>query len=132
MKLLLITILFVATLFGSELEFTSDYNAALKQAKAENKDIYMLVTSESCKWCRKFENKTLVNIPLVKKIEKEYVILHVTRDFDYIPAKFKVKRVPKHFFLTQNAEEIYSFLGYWNVEDFSSFLDEVQKKKKKD
>lgn len=115
--------------FGSDLGFSNDYKAVLKQAKAQNKGIYMLITSTSCQWCRKFENNTLVNIPLVKKIEEEYIILHVQRGENYIPSRYKAKRVPKHYFLRQNGDEIYSFLGYWNAEDFSSFLDDVQKKK---
>lgn len=125
----LISMAFSSTLFGNELGFSSDYKSVMKKAQKENKDVYMLITSTSCRWCRKFEENTLVNIPLIKKIEKDYIILHVTRDVDDIPQKFKAKRVPKHYFLTNKGKIIYSFLGYWNVEDFISFVDDVKKRK---
>lgn len=129
MRLILMTILLMSTLFGTKLDFTNDYDAALELAKKENKDVYMLITSEDCRWCRKFENTTLSDDSFVTSLEKEYVILHVSRDTDKIPSRFFAKRVPKHYFLTNDGEEIYSFLGYWNIEDFSSFLSDVEKRK---
>ncbi len=126
----LINIIFSTIMFGYELEFSNDYNEVMKEAQKEKKDVYMLITSSNCRWCKKFEESTLINIPLIKTIEKKYVILHVTRGFDDIPQKFEALRVPKHYFLSNKGEIIYSFAGYWSAEDFSSFLDDVAKRKK--
>ncbi len=123
---------FLATsLLSTELEFSSDYNEAMKEAQREQKDVYMFIASSTCRWCRKFEERTLTNISLINKIEEKYVILHITRDFDDIPQRFDTTRVPKHYFLSNKGKVIHSFLGYWNVEDFSSFLDDVQKRRKR-
>ncbi len=130
MKYILIIIALSGMLLATELGFSNDYNAVMKQAEKENKDVYMLITSESCRWCRKFEDLTLSNPTFVKEFKKEYVVLHITRNKDIVPSQFFAKRVPKHYFLTNKGEEIHSFLGYWNVEDFSSFLLDVKDRKK--
>jgi len=130
-KVLLITIALISTLFSAELDWPNDYNKALEIAKKENKHVYMLITSESCRWCRKFEATTLQDEATLERLKSKYVLLHISRDRDYMPSKFKKKRVPRHYFITQKGEVIYSFLGYWNAEDFDSFLDDVDRRYKK-
>lgn len=129
MKVILIIAALSALLFGSKVDFIHDYDKALEMAQAQNKDIYMLVTSETCKWCRKFEKVTLHHEKTMQDLKKEYILLALNRDASSIPAKYKVKRVPKHFFLTAKGEVIYSIIGYWNPEDFASFVEEATKKK---
>jgi len=121
--------LFVSSLFAEnigELSFSNDYKKVMAQAKKENKRVYMLITSESCRWCRRFESETLSDWTVAEKLEGEYLLLHLDRDKDYFPKSFKSKRVPRHYFLAPDEQVIYTFLGYWNVEDFSSYVDDVQ------
>ncbi len=125
MKYLVSILVLVTALFGSDLEWSNDYKAALEIAKKENKQVYMLVTSESCRWCRKFESTTLQDDGIIQRLESKYVLLHISREKDYMPSKFKKKRVPRHYFLTSDAQVVETFLGYWNVLDFNSFLDDV-------
>ena len=98
MKLILVTLVFITTLFSAELDWPNDYKAALVQAKKENKDIYMLITSADCRWCRKFEASTLQDDKTIERLKKQYVFLHIDRDWDEIPEHFKKKRVPRHYF----------------------------------
>lgn len=118
----------VSVLLSADLDWPSDYEAALKQAKVEKKQVYMLITAEGCKWCRKFEATTLQDKAILELLNKKYVLLHVDKDLDFFPKKFDSKRVPRHYFITDKGEEIYSFLGYWNSEDFTSFLDDINAK----
>jgi len=129
MKILLTLLMLGSMLFASKADFLHDYKQAIEIAKKENKDIYMLITSTSCQWCRKFEAKTLSNPDIIKLLKKDFVLLALTRDVDYIPSQYKAKRVPKHYFLTSKGEVIYAFLGYWSSEDFTSFIEDVKKKK---
>jgi thioredoxin-related protein len=131
MKFLISVVMLVSALLSAELDWPNDYKAALKQASKEKKDVYMLVTSQSCRWCRKFESTTLQDEVILERLKQKYVLLHVDRDADFIPAKFKKERVPRHYFITAKSEVIYSFLGYWSSEDFDSFLDDVERKYKK-
>lgn len=129
MRLLLSILMLGSMLFASNELFINDYNKALELAKAEKKDVYMLVTSNSCRWCRKFEDITLKDQEIIKKLQEQYILLALNRDVDTIPEQYKVKRVPKHFFLTDKGEIIFAFLGYWNPDDFASFMQDVEKKK---
>ncbi|MBU1216035.1 thioredoxin family protein [bacterium] len=129
MKILLLMMLFVGALFGADLDWNHDYKKALEQAKIEKKDVYMLITSANCRWCRKFEATTLQDEAILQRLKKQYVLLHIDRDEDYMPEHFKKKRVPRHYFLRAGGEVIYSFLGYWANEDFASFLHDVDKRR---
>lgn len=120
---------FAVTLFGADLNWDHDYNKALQEAQKEKKDIYMLITSAYCRWCRKFEATTLQDEIILQRLKKQYVLLHIDRDADFMPEHFKKKRVPTHYFLRADGTIIYSFLGYWAHEDFASFLDDVDKRK---
>lgn len=131
MKYIVLFSLLITTLFGADLEWPNDYKAALVQAQKENKQIYMLITSENCRWCRKFESTTLEDENIIERLKSKYILLHISRDKDYMPNKFKKKRVPRHYFLTSEGDVIYTFLGYWNIEDFNSFIDDVDIEYKK-
>ena len=128
-KYLFTMMMLSSILFSSELDWDRDYNKALQEAKAEKKDVYMLITSSDCRWCRKFESTTLQEAVVIERLEKQYILLHINRDTDYLPEGFKSKRVPRHYFLTSKGKIIYSFLGAWDREDFFSFLKDVDKKR---
>jgi len=128
MKKILILALLITSLFSEEigeLTFSKDYKKVMAQAKKENKRVYMLITSKSCRWCRRFESETLEDWTIAEKLEGKYLLLHLDRDDDFIPAKYKSKRVPRHYFLTPDEQVILTFLGFWNVEDFTSYIDDV-------
>ena len=129
MKILLITMVLITTLFG--FDWPSDYKVALETAKKENKDVYMLLTSDSCGWCRKFEKTTLQDKEVLKKLKERYVLVSMIKEWDYIPKQFKTARVPRHYFLTAEGKVIYTLVGYWKAEDFSSFIGEIDKEKEK-
>ncbi|WP_455756569.1 thioredoxin family protein [Sulfurimonas sp.] len=127
MKILLITIALISTLFG--FDWPNNYKEALETAKKENKDVYMLLTSEDCGWCRKFERDTLDDDDVLDKLKEKYVLVSMMKEWDYIPKQFQTKRVPRHYFLTSEGKVIYTLLGYWDDEDFLSFLGEIDKEK---
>jgi len=128
MKYLLVILALISTLWSAELGWLDDYEKALMIAQKENKQVYVLVTSSSCRWCRKFEDTTLQDKEVLRMLEQKYVLVHADRDMDDLPEWFKIKRVPRHYFVTAKGKEIYSFLGYWDSLDFKSFLSDVDKK----
>ncbi len=128
-KHILIIMAFTTMLLSANLDWSSDYKKALTEAKSQNKDVYMLITSSNCRWCRKFESQTLQDKSVIKRLEEQYVLLHIDRDKNYFPSKFKSKRVPRHYFITSKGEIIYSFLGFWEKDDFFSFLKDVDDKR---
>ncbi len=125
MKYIITLFVLAMSLWGGALGWQHDYNKALKEAQESDKQVYMLITSESCKWCRKFEDTTLADEAIIQKLKAKYVLLHINRGKDFLPKKFQSKRVPRHYFITPEGEVIYTFLGYWDSLDFGSFIDDV-------
>lgn len=111
-------------------DWPSDYEAALKEAKKEKKDIYLFIGSEYCKYCDKLEAEVFSKEEVLKRLKKEYVLIYLSRDIDDIPEKFETKPVPRHYFLTTDGEIIYTTIGYRSVEAFYELLDEVKEAKK--
>lgn len=130
MKYIWITLLLISSLIGGELNFMDDYELSLKMAKKQDKHLYVLVTSSSCRWCRKFEKTTLKDDEVLEMLDKKYVVAHLDRDMDDMPEWFDASRVPKHYFVTADGKEIFSFLGYWGSLDFKSYLGDIDKKYK--
>ena len=127
MRKLILIFAIVGSLFGTDIDWSSDYKKALAQAKKENKHLYMLITANDCRWCREFERTTLQDPKIIKSLKEKYVLLYIDRDMDSIPQRFKKASVPRHYFLKSNGETIYTFLGYWDSLDFRAYLDDVEK-----
>lgn len=120
----------VSLLFSFDAYWASSYAAALELAKKNKKNVYMLITSDDCRWCRKFENTTLQEEATIARLHSKYILLHVNRDRDIFPEHFIRKGVPRHYVLSENGSVIYTFLGYWNHEDFFSFMNEAEQRLK--
>ena len=127
MKSLLLTFIFASSLFSST-DWYTNYHEAMKVAQEKNKRVYMLIVSDDCRWCKKFERTTLKDKKLLRRMSSQYVLLHLSRDSDYIPKEYKTTPIPRHYFLTSQGEEIFPVVGYRDVETFNSFLDTVDER----
>jgi len=114
----------IATL--SAMEWPSDYEKALAEAKKEKKDVYLFIGSSYCKYCDKLEAEVFSKKEVMNRLKKDYVLLYMSRDIDDIPEQFETKPVPKHYFLTNNGKVIYTTIGYRSVAGFNELLDEVK------
>ena len=125
MKLFIFLCVFVSSLYSIELDWIHDYDVALLQAKKENKEVYLFVGADVCKWCDRFKKMTLSSNEVIKKLEESYILLYMSRDRHKIPKKFKVKGVPRHYFLTSDGEIIYTARGSREIDGFYDLLEEV-------
>lgn len=117
------------SLYGADLNWAGSYKEAIDKATEQKKSVMLLVTTETCRWCRKLEATTLKDESVVARLQKDYVSVHVTRDVDDYPCHLKVKGVPTTFFLDVSGKPIIKkVIGYWNAEDYLSFLDDVDYK----
>ncbi|MDD5373583.1 MAG: thioredoxin family protein [Sulfurimonas sp.] len=124
MRYFILILALISTL--SALNWSSDYEKALAQAKKEKKDIYLFLGSEYCKYCDKFKEEVLSKEEVLQKLKKSYVLLYLSRDIDDIPAGLEVKPVPRHYFLDSNGKVIYTTIGGRSVKGFYELLDEVK------
>ncbi len=124
MRYFILVAIFISSL--SALNWSSDYDAVLKEAKKEKKDIYLFLGSEYCKYCEKFKEEVLTKDEVIKRLKKSFVLLYLSRDIDDIPAGLETKPVPRHYFLNSNGKVIYTTIGGRSVEGFYELLDEVK------
>lgn len=128
MRYILSIMVLVMSLFSADIDWSHDYEKALSQAKKEHKLVYVLITSDSCRWCRKFEKTTLEDEAIKKRLYAEFVTVHLSRNRDNIPKQFEKSPVPRHYFTDFHAEILYSALGYRDIETFDSFMSNAEDK----
>jgi len=126
MKIALLLISLLFTLNAMDLGWSHNYKKALKDAKIENKLVYVLITSDSCGWCRKFEATTLQNKQIKERLKKDFITIHLSRDRDVIPSYFKTAPIPRHYFVDDTGNILYSSLGHRDEETFNAFMDYAQ------
>jgi len=126
MKYIISMMLLAVSLMATELKWFDNYDAALVGAKKENKLVYVFISSSQCGWCHKFEKTTLQDEGIKKRLKREFITVHLVRDFDTVPQQFKTSPVPRHYFTDSNGKILYDTLGYRKVECFNAFMDNAQ------
>jgi thioredoxin-related protein len=105
-----------------------DITTAFEKAQKENKVVMVVVEGEHCRWCKKMKHRTLSDDSVLERLEP-YIIVKVmredTEDVKDLPA---INGVPTIFFLKANKKTIETVVGYYNIVDFTSFIDSVEKK----
>ena len=130
MKSFILLILLVSSIFSAELNWSNEYQKTLNRASKSGKLVYVLITSDNCKWCRKFESTTLQDKTIQKRLYNEFEVVHLSRDRNFIPEKFKTAPVPRHYFVDAKGNILYSTLGYRKRDCFDSFMDNAENKLK--
>ena len=117
-----------STLFS--LEWIKDVNSAFTLAKKEHKNVMVLVEGENCRWCKKMKYRTLQEETVEKRLEK-FVLLKVMREdpsaMSLLPS---VKGVPTIFFMSPKKAVLQEVIGFFDAEDFISYINDVEKKTK--
>jgi thioredoxin-related protein len=112
------------------LDWVKDIDTAVEIAKKEHKNIMVMVEGEHCRWCKKMKGRTLTDDAVEKRLEK-FVVVKVMREDGNAMAKLPpVEGVPTIFFMKEDKAIIEDIIGYYNVEDFTSYIDDIEKKVK--
>lgn len=105
--------------FTEAMGYETNYPKALSKARKEGKNLLLILTTEYCPWCRKFEKNVLQKEEVNKTIHKTYVPLLLNRDKKEFPAKFTSTFTPVVYFIDAKNEEIlHKVVGYNNREEF--------------
>lgn len=122
----LLLLLLAIGLFGTDITWNSSYDQALLKAKKEGKPLMVLITTETCRWCRKLETTTLQDNEIVSRINASFQAVNVTKDKSIYPKNLSAKMVPMSYFIDpRNEKVLYSIPGFWGVEDYNSVLDDA-------
>ena len=120
--------LLVGTLFSSELVWQKDITTAFEKAQKENKVLMVLVEGEHCRWCKKMKHRTLSDDSVSERLESYVVVKVMREDAEAVKDLPAINGVPTIFFLKANKKTIETVVGYYNIVDFTSFIDSVEKK----
>ncbi len=116
-----------------DIDWGVDYNDAVKIGEKSNKPIMVLITSKRCKWCNKLKSKTLSDDTIIERLNASFSTVEVTRkEDDYPYKKLRARAVPTIYFLGKDGKPLMRpVVGYWNIENFNSYLDDAERLAKK-
>jgi len=131
MKKIVFTLLFLSISLFADVKFKK-YDDALKEAQKDNKLIALTVVSTTCPWCHKLLKETLKDKTVESIINKDFIYVVINKDTTPLPNGITARMVPTTFFLDKTGQKISSpAVGFWEAEDFASYLNDALKKAKK-
>ncbi len=109
--------------FASEMKYETNYDEAVKRSKKEQKNIMMVLVSNYCPWCRKFEQRVLLKEEVNAIIQKNYIPLILNREKDPFPKEFDTGFTPIVHFIDHKTQKSYkNVIGYNNKDEFTYIL----------
>jgi len=130
-KKVLVALIFLSISLFADVKFKK-YDEALKEAQKNNKLIALTVVSTTCPWCHKLLTETLKDKNVESMINKDFVYVIINKDTTPLPNGITARMVPTTFFLDKTGQKLTSpAIGFWEAEDFVSYLTDALKKAKK-
>jgi len=125
---LLLALLSLTTMLSAaEIHWERDLKSAYIRAAQEKKPLMVLVEGAHCRWCKKMVHSTFEEPGVSRRLQK-FVLVRVDKESEEARAELpKVKYVPTLFFLAADKKVLLRVTGYFNVGDFNSWLDDVNK-----
>lgn len=105
----------------------SDYDAALKIAQAEKKNLLIDVRADWCPPCRRMEKSTFVNPQVVSVVQAGYVPLRINNDDkmgDKLAAQYSFNSIPTLIILGPDGKLVRKHSGYMPSRKFLEFLQQ--------
>ena len=125
LSFLLTTLLGAQTLeeFAAKYHYETNYDVALKKAQKAHKPLFLIMVTNYCPWCRKYEKRTLSDPTINKDIHKRYVPLILNREKGEFPDQFKTPIVPISYVVNSYNEKIVKkVMGYKGKKDLKEAL----------
>lgn len=129
MKKILIMIAFGLSLLNAELVWQSDLNKATAMAQKSKKNIFVLVESNHCRWCKLLKETTLSDPKIQIKLNK-FILVKTMREDSAKYSLPPIIGVPTMFIMTPDRKIIEQGVGYLETEDLSDVIDKFNKKAK--
>lgn len=109
--------------FAKEMHYETNYEDAVKKSKKLHKNIMLVLVSNFCPWCRKFEQRVLLKKEVNDIIQKNYIPLIINREKKEFPKQFDTGFTPIVHFIEWKTQESYqNVIGYNNKDEFTYIL----------
>lgn len=130
-KATFLVLLVINFIFANEIVWEKDIATAFAKAKENNQTVMIYVETANCPWCRKMKHRTLVDNTIFNKL-KNYTLVRTLKDsHEAQQYGLKVTYVPTMFFYSPQEELYQKVVGYYSVDDFASWLVDVETAAKK-
>ncbi len=129
MKKLLIIMALGMSLLNAELVWQNDLNKATVIAKKNKQNIFVLVESNHCRWCKLLKETTL-NDPKIQTKLNKFILVKTMREDSTKYSLPPIIGVPTMFIMTPDRKIIEQGIGYLETEDLSDVIDKFNKKAK--
>ncbi len=109
-------------------KFYTDPSNALGAAKEQGKPVFVYARSESCGWCKKFEEETFTNESVIKTLNGNFILVSIdVYKQNNESRNFRVRGTPAEIFLDSNGTEIKRIPGYTDTETFLNTINDIAK-----
>lgn len=125
-KIVFALALLSSTVFA--LDWMEDIHEAFVKAKSENKPLMVFVESKHCRWCKKMNGRTLTDEGIEKRLQMFVPVKVMREDISAMAELPKIDGVPTVLFMKPNKDVVQEVLGYVDVDDFNSYINDAQKK----
>jgi thioredoxin-related protein len=113
------------------LSFYTSIDRGTNEAKSLNKPIFLYFRSETCYWCKKFEEEALSDKRVIDILSKNFVLISIdTFKQKNIANNLGVGSTPFMIFFTKDGEEISRIPGYIPTDEFLIELYSLMDKEK--
>ncbi len=127
MRIFLIGFILSSFLLSIDLKWEQDLDKAFIKAQDSNKTVMIFVTKSGCRWCVKMKKRTLAD-KVIKKDLEDYILVKLDKDsLDYYEFIGNIKYFPTTLFYSSQKKLYQKVVGYFKVEDFISWLDDVKR-----
>jgi len=105
----------------------TNYNEAFQIAKKEKKVVFILFTTDYCRWCTKLRETTLRNNKIIKNLNNDFIVLLLDKNHSQYPKSYKIKSVPSIYLTDKNEEVFTSIIGYHkNPNDYLKWFEYIK------
>lgn len=105
----------------------SNYKKAFLVAKKSNKPLFILFTTEHCRWCRKLKERTLKDKEIIKRLNNEFIVLLLDKNHSNYPSTYNITAVPTVYITNKDEEVFTSIVGYHkNPHDYIKWFNYVK------
>jgi len=127
-KKLLITVLILTLSLMADLHWQKDLPTAFDLAKKEHKKVMVFVEGKHCRWCKKMKHRILSDESVEKRLASFVLVKVDQEDEEAVKTLPQIDGVPTIFFMTAEKTVLEKVIGYFDVFDFTSYIDSAEKK----
>ena len=127
MKKILLLLTLLLTSLMADVKYTDLFDA-YDEAKAQNKIVMIMLSQKGCPGCAYMEDIVFTNTDVAKKLQEDYIVVHLDVHEDSIPEGIEYFATPTFYFLDADEKVLKRLNGGENVKKFSETLSALKAK----